>query len=95
MRQSAAYEQVTVRLAEIDAPEKGQAFGQRSKLSLATLCCAQWATIEKLSSDFKASRDRYGRTVARVQCRGRDASSEQVRRGMAWFFPRYGKDASN
>ncbi len=89
-----AYEQVTIRLAEIDAPEKGQAFGQRSKLSLAALCFAQWATIEKLSTDLKASRDRYGRTVARVQCRGRDASSEQVRQGMAWFFPRYGKDAS-
>lgn len=87
-----AYEQVTIRLAEIDAPEKGQAFGQRSKQSLAALCFAQWATVEKLSNDI--SRDRYGRTVARVQCRGRDASSEQVRQGMAWFFPRYGKDAS-
>lgn len=82
------YEQVTVRLAEIDAPEKGQAFGQRSKQSLSSLCFGQWATIKPQTLD------RYGRTVARVECRGEDASAEQARAGMAWFFPRYGKDAS-
>lgn len=75
-----AYEQVIIRLAEIDAPEKRQAFGTRSKLSLSALCFAQWATIQP------QAKDRYGRTVARVQCRDRDASSEQVRQGMAWFF---------
>jgi endonuclease YncB( thermonuclease family) len=48
-----AYEQVTIRLAEIDAPEKGQAYGQRSKQSLSTLCFAQWATVEKLSGNIK------------------------------------------
>lgn len=79
-------QEVKVRLAEIDAPEKGQAFGQRSKASLAALCFGAWATVrpEKM--------DRYGRTVARVGCRGQDASSEQIRRGMAWVFTRYSTD---
>jgi len=35
------------------------------------------------------TRDRYGRTVARVECGGVDASAEQVRAGMAWAFTRY------
>jgi endonuclease YncB( thermonuclease family) len=83
-----AYEQLTIRLAEIDAPEKAQPYGQRSRQALATLCFQAWATIKP------QARDRYGRTVGRVECAGNDASSEQVRAGLAWFFPRYGKDAS-
>ena len=77
------YEQVTVRLAEIDAPEKQQAFGTRSKLALSQLCYMRWASLNKGTSD------RYGRTVARVKCQGLDASAEQVRFGMAWAFTRY------
>jgi endonuclease YncB( thermonuclease family) len=77
------YQLLKVRLAEIDAPEKGQAFGQRAKLSLSALCFGAWATITA------EKEDRYGRTVARVQCRGQDASAEQVRRGMAWAYLKY------
>lgn len=77
------YEQVTVRLAEIDAPEKAQPFGQRSKQSLASLCFGSTALIRP------EKQDRYGRTVARVECRGKDSSAEQVRAGMAWAFTRY------
>jgi endonuclease YncB( thermonuclease family) len=80
------YNQVDVRLAEIDAPEKGQAFGQASKRALSDLCFRETATIRP------ATRDRYARTVARVECRGKDASAEQVRAGMAWAFTRYLKD---
>ena len=40
------------------------------------------------------SKDRYGRTVGRVECDGVDASAEQVRAGMAWVFDRYVKDRS-
>jgi endonuclease YncB( thermonuclease family) len=82
-----SYEQVTVRLAEIDAPEKGQPFGQRAKQALSGLCFGVQATIKPMT------RDRYRRTVARVECGGQDASLELVRQGMAWFFVRYGTDA--
>lgn len=83
-----AYAQVSVRLAEVDAPEKAQPFGQRSRASLAALCFGAWATIQPQTTD------RYGRTVAHVECRGKDASAEQARAGMAWFYVRYGRDAS-
>lgn len=81
-----AYQQVTVRLGEIDAPEKRQPFGQRSRAHLASLCFGAMATIKP------QKKDRYGRTVARVECGGRDASAEQVRAGFAWFYEAYAKD---
>ncbi len=77
------YQQVKVRLAEIDAPEKAQPFGNRSRQHLAALCFQQQATIRP------ATTDRYGRTVARVECRGQDANLEQVRAGMAWAYTKY------
>lgn len=78
-------EQATIRLAGIDAPEKRQPFGQRSKHALSDLCYRQQATITP------KTKDRYGRTVADVECRGKDAGAEQVKTGMAWVYPRYSK----
>jgi len=77
---------LTVRLAEIDAPEKRQAYGAQSKAHLAQLCFGRRAWVHP------KTRDRYGRTVARVSCDGIDASVEQARSGMAWRFVRYSND---
>ncbi|URI11063.1 thermonuclease family protein [Aquincola tertiaricarbonis] len=79
---------VKVRLAEIDAPEKRQPWGTRSRQALADLCFQQQATLraQKL--------DRYGRTVGRVECSGKDASHIQVATGMAWAYRRYLTDAA-
>jgi endonuclease YncB( thermonuclease family) len=79
---------VSIRLAEIDAPERGQAFGRRSRQNLAALCQGQHAVLRP------QTRDRYGRTVARAECDGTDASMAQVRAGMAWVFDRYVIDGS-
>ena len=76
-------QQVKVRLTEIDAPEKKQAFGNRSKESLSDLCFGKTATL------IEKSKDRYGRTLARVSCDGTDANAEQVRRGLAWAYTKY------
>lgn len=77
---------IVVRVAEIDAPEKGQAWGNRSRQHLADLCHRRAAVVRPRTTD------RYGRTVARVECDGIDASAEQVRAGMAWVFDRYVTD---
>lgn len=78
--------ELTIRLAEIDAPEKRQAFGERSRQHLAGLCFKKPAEVET------KGKDRFGRTVARVRCEGTDANAEQVRAGMAWAFIKYLKD---
>lgn len=81
-----AYEQVKVRIAEIDAPERAQPFGQVSRQALADLCFQQTATIRA------EKRDRYGRTVARVECRGQDVSEHLAGAGLAWSVTRYVTD---
>lgn len=82
------HQQIKVRLVEIDAPEKAQAFGNKSKQSLANLCFNKSATL------IDKGTDRYGRTLARVNCDGVDANVEQLRRGMAWVYDRYVTDRS-
>ena len=78
--------QVKVRLLEIDAPEKAQAFGTKSKESLSEMCFGKTAELAD------KGKDRYGRVLARVTCDGVDANAEQVRRGMAWVYDRYVTD---
>lgn len=56
-----------------------------SRQHLVQLCFQQQATIKP------KTKDRYGRTVADVECQGQDAATEQVRSGLAWFYVRYGK----
>lgn len=79
-------QEVRVRLAEIDAPEKAQPFGQRSKQSLSDLCYMQQARLQVVDTD------RYGRAVARVSCAGTDANAAQVSTGLAWVYIKYAKD---
>lgn len=80
--------QIKVRLAEIDAPEKRQPFGARSRQSLAELCHEKRATVRVIDTD------RYGRIVGRVMCAGTDANAAQIKRGLAWVYDRYVKDRS-
>lgn len=80
-----AYEQITVRISAIDAPEKRQPFGEVSRQHLAKLC---FETRVKITPKAK---DRYGRMVADVECQGKDVATEQVRSGLAWFYMKYGK----
>lgn len=75
-----------IRLGDIDAPEKKQAFGQRSKESLSDLCWQKDATYQLETID------KYRRTVARVFCDGVDVNRAQVERGFAWVYVKYNKD---
>ena len=66
-----------IRLAGIDAPEKKQPFGQRSKQSLSDLVFDKAVTVET------NKRDKYRREVGKVLVGGVDANLEQVKRDMA------------
>lgn len=79
---------VKIRLANIDAPEKYQAFGARSRQALADMCFRKDATYQAQTID------RYGRIIAVVTCDGVEANRAQVEHGMAWVYERYNKDKS-
>ena len=72
-------QQIKVRLTEIDAPEKSQAYGQRSKQSLSDLVFGKQVRIEQ------QNRDRHGRVVGKAYVGSLDVNAEQVKRGMARF----------
>lgn len=75
--------QLEVRIEDIDAPELSQPYGDRSRDSLAVLCLDQSVKLEL------AARDRGSDAVGRVNCGGKDASSYQVERGLAWVYHGY------
>jgi micrococcal nuclease len=83
--QTAEHHPVKVRLHGIDAPEKGQPFGNVSKNALADMIAGQIVTIEEVD------KDRYGRTVARVTIGGKLVNAEQVRAGLAWRYVQFDK----
>ena len=75
-----------IRLHQIDAPEKKQDFGQRSKQSLSELVYGKQVRVEVFDTDH------YGRKVGKVWVNGTDANLEQVKRGMAWVYEKYAND---
>lgn len=81
--------QYKIRLAGIDAPEKSQAYGERSRESLAELVANRTVTVET------KKKDRYGRHVGKVLVNGRDVNIEQIRRGQAWFYRQYERELSD
>lgn len=79
---------VNVRLADINAPARGQPYYQRSRAALAEICRGKPATIRNRGVD------RCGRTVGHVRCDGVDVAAEQVRRGLAWISTRHAPPGS-
>ena len=81
-----SHQQHKIRLAGIDAPEKSQPFGDRSKQNLAALTFNKHVTVEW------NKRDRDGRTIGKIMVNGIDSSLEQVKAGMAWWYRKYAKE---
>lgn len=85
---TAQKQQVKVRLAEIDTPERAQPYGSRSRQALSDLAFGKDVILDV------QERDRYGRTVARVQAGGTDVNRELVSQGAAWVYRAYNRDKS-
>jgi micrococcal nuclease len=80
--------QVTIRLAEVDCPEKRQAFGQRAKQFTSNLCFGKEVSIVSRGTD------RYGRTIAIVYVDDdKVLNKELVKAGMAWQYKQYSHDS--
>ncbi len=82
-----SYEEVRVRIAAIDAPESAQPYGRRSRQALSRLCYFERAVITERDTD------RYGRTVADVNCDGHDVAASMVGEGWAWVYDFHGSAA--
>ena len=77
-----------IRLLGIDAPEKSQEYGQRSKHSLHQLI------YSKLVRVVFQKKDKYGRIVGKVTHGAEDVCLEQIKLGMAWHYKQYVSEQS-
>jgi endonuclease YncB( thermonuclease family) len=72
-----------IRLDGIDAPEKGQPFGQAAKRHLSEFAFDRTATATC------SKVDRYRRHVCAVHVEGHDVGEALIASGHAWVFTRY------
>ena len=80
-------EQIKVRLAGIDCPERKQPWGRKATEAVKSMVSGQSVVIEKLTVD------RYGRTIARVFVDGVNVNRALVEGGHCWVYPRYATDS--
>ena len=77
-----------IRLAGIDAPERGQPCGERAKDHLSSVVAGRQVVVAW------DKRDRYGRMVGKVLLDGRDVNLAMVQAGLAWHYKAYALEQS-
>jgi endonuclease YncB( thermonuclease family) len=78
--------QTTLRLAEVDCPEKNQPFGTKSKQFTSDQVYLK--TVKYVITDT----DRYGRSIAMIYYdNNKYLSAEIIRAGMGWHYKKYSK----
>lgn len=78
-----------VRLAAIDAPEKRQAYGEKSRQFLARLIFGKNVDVAS------QGKDRYGREIGFIFLPdGENVNLMMVKNGMAWVYRQYSNDAA-
>jgi endonuclease YncB( thermonuclease family) len=75
-----------IRLTGIDAPETGQPFGTVSRDHLRQLVLRREVVVHD------QGKDKYGRTLARLEVDGKDVAGQMVAEGLAWHYVRYSDD---
>lgn len=78
-----------VRLAGMDAPEKSQPFGQRSRQALSSMVARRPVTVNGSETDP------YRRHLGTVWLGMTDVNAEQVRKGLARAYRYHGKPAQS
>ncbi|MBS7806147.1 thermonuclease family protein [Variovorax sp. PCZ-1] len=77
-----------IRLGGIDAPEKKQAFGDRSKETLSDCAFGRDVVVDWDKVD------RYERKVGKILVAGVDCNLRQIKLGMAWHYKKYANEQS-
>lgn len=72
-----------IRLQGIDAPEKAQAFGEKSKQSLYEMVHGKTVQVSFTKND------KYGRIVGKVFLDTQDICHQQIKSGLAWHYKKY------
>ncbi|VAX27287.1 hypothetical protein MNBD_NITROSPIRAE01-1929 [hydrothermal vent metagenome] len=86
---SDASKKMTIRLSEIDCPEKDQSFGPEATQFTSDFVLGKMVTL-KVSAV-----DKYGRRVAKVILSdGRDLNRALMIAGLAWWYERFSNDSS-
>lgn len=73
-----------VRFYGIDAPEKSQPYGEKSRENLASYIAGKYVKVDSRATD------RYGRTVGVVYVGKTNVNEAQVADGFAWAYTQYG-----
>ena len=79
-----------LRLSNIDAPERNQAYGKKSRRALTKLCKGDKITVTAQITGT----DKYNRNLGSLQCNQTDAAMYMVERGLAWHNAKYSNDLS-
>ena len=74
-----------LRLTDIDAPERNQAYGQKARRALIKLCKGSHISI----SVELTGKDKYDRHLGSLQCNQTDASLYLAQNGYAWYNEKY------
>ena len=74
---------IVVRINGIDAPERGQFYGDVATLHL------QWLISGKAVGLKLKQRDSYGRWIASAYLDGADIAEELLQQGLAWHYKEY------
>ncbi|SDI09211.1 Endonuclease YncB, thermonuclease family [Chryseobacterium jejuense] len=81
--------QKKLRLAEVDCPESGQAFGKNAKQFTSSQIFGKTVKFKETSTD------RYGRSIAKIYYdNDKYLSKEVIKAGMGWWYFSYSKDDS-
>jgi endonuclease YncB( thermonuclease family) len=80
---------IRIRLEGIDAPEKAQPFGNKSKQHLSDLVFGKQVEITSSKTD------KYGRSIGKVTLNGVDINLQQLKAGLAWHYKQYQKEQSS
>lgn len=75
-----------IRLNDIDAPEKKQAFGNKSKENLSKYIAGENVRVEYYKLD------KYKRILGTVYFKDKDINKQQIIDGYAWVYKKYSKN---
>jgi endonuclease YncB( thermonuclease family) len=79
-------EQIKIRLAAVDCPEKKQDFGEKAKQFTSDFCFGKKVKV------LTTGTDRNRRAIGFVYVKGKCLNKELLKAGLAWHYKKYNND---